>query len=132
MHRLMAAILLLLVGAAAGTWLPPLIAGSRAQGADVRCVQVGNSTICKGQSIKEIPWNFHRNLGGIVGIFCDYERPGKARENGNLLDIPSLVSGCNADRYAVSLSSGVVLTNFWIEDGLIVQIDRFNANPIDL
>ena len=67
-----------------------------------------------------------------MDVSCDYERPGKATLNGDLLDIPSITGGCRSGKYVVSLSDGAVLTNFWIDAGHVAQIDRFDANPVDL
>jgi hypothetical protein len=131
MRNLIAILAALAVGGAAGAYLPDLIAGSRAQGIDVLCLQASSGTICKGQSVTKIPWNWENAFGGIVFVACDFVRAGEAKESGFLLDIPSIAAGCKANRYVVSLSDGAVQTNFWIANGLIVQIDRFEANPID-
>lgn len=132
MRGLIAVLMALALGGVGGAILPTLIEGWQAQGPDVRCIQVSGRSVCQGQAVTELPWNWDKRLGGIVSVSCDFERPGKGRESGYLIDIPSIASGCKTPRYVVSLSDGAVLTNFWIDDGRIARIDRYDANPIDL
>lgn len=132
MRRVVTNLLALLIGGLAGAVLPTFIAGSQAQGADVRCIRASGHTICKGHAVTELPWNWPIKFGGVVALSCDFERPGKAKLNGGLIGVRSIVSGCRTARYVVSLSDGGVETNFWIDSGRIVQIDRFNASSIDL
>ena len=132
MKRIVGMVLLLLLSAAAGAWLPNTIAAARAEGVDVDCIQVSGSTFCKGQPLTDLPYNFHRHLGGIVAVSCGYERSGTSLINGDLLSLPEMVNGCRTGRYVASLSNGAVWTNFWVDDGRVAQIDRYDANPLEL
>lgn len=118
-------------GAIVGSEVPKFVAEELAQGPNVQCIDVSGHAICKGQAIAKLPSEWDRKLGGIVGIDCDFHRPGMAKLNGSSHDVASITSGCKTTRYVVTLSDGAVLTNFWINDGKIAQIDRFDANPID-
>lgn len=131
MRRLVGAAILVALGATGGAWLPTLIAASHAEGADVRCVTLSSQTVCKGQPIKDLDWNSQRALGGVVGLTCNYERPGSARQGQSRDGIPAIVGGCSTKRYLVSFSDGTIRTNFWVDGGYIAQIDRVDANPME-
>lgn len=132
MKRGLVIMFLMLASAAAGAWLPAVIAGQLVGGPDVPCIRVSGESICKGSSVDEIPWHVRRDLGGIVALSCSYERPGEARRYGDLFSLSEMVGGCSSGRYVVSLSDGAIWTNFWVDGGRLAQIDRFNANPLEL
>lgn len=124
MKWIVGAALWALVSAAAGALAPTLIARAGAEGQDVRCIQVSGSTFCKGAALDTLPYDANRDLGGIVALSCDWERPGKASPNGQL-PLPAMARGCPSGRYVVSHRDAAVVTNFWVSAGRVHQIDRY-------
>ena len=132
MARLTGIVSLMLLSAAAGAWLPPIIAGQRAAGADVSCLQVAGRQVCKGQAIADLPWSANPSMGGIVSLSCDFERPGKTRENGHMFTLSDIARGCGSRQFVATFSNGNTLTNLWVADGRLLQIDQFNSRTLDL
>ena len=62
MRRALMIVFAAALGAVCGKFLPTLIAGSLAQGQDVRCIHVAGRAICKGQSVSELPPNWDREF----------------------------------------------------------------------
>lgn len=130
MWRFVGALALLVVGTCAGAWLPALIAGATAEGPDVRCIYGGR--ICTGQRYEEAlnVYNLDRELGGVISITCGFELPGSSAAANPSLFLSTIPRGCPSPRFVVILNDGNVQTNFWVDQGRIVRIDRYSAHPL--
>ena len=127
MWRVVVVLLLMSFSFAAGAWGLDLVAAARAEGRDVKCIEVDGRQVCKGFPIDDalLNYDFARKLGGLAWVDCG--------QSGDSLrsTIPAIVRGCADRRYVAVLSDGNVQTNLWVADGRVVRIDQYDANPIE-
>lgn len=123
MRRLVLGLVLIMLGAAAGAWLPALIASESAEGANVQCIHVDKQSVCKGQSIAKLAASWDK-LGGIANVICGYNQLGTVKDEDYRFELPEIVKGCDGSRYVVDLNEGAVRTSLWIDNGRIARIDR--------
>lgn len=126
MRRAIFALALLLVGAAAGAWIPNFVASQSGEGSNAQCIRVHGRSVCRGQSVATLTASF-TEMGGITDLQCGWQ------ENDNTwkFQIPDIVGGCKGPRYVVGLSDGVLRTTLWIDNGRIARIGRESAHPIE-
>jgi len=124
-----------IVGFALGVWLSPALLLfwpiGVAEGAALRCLP-GNQ-VCVGSKASEAlkPYVFEGKYGGLIGVACNFDEPGSRK--GDDINLQSFAErGCPGGRYVATFSNGRVMTNFWVEDGVIVQLDRYPKQVLDL
>lgn len=126
MRTVVLGLVLIMIGAAAGAWLPALLASESAEGPNVQCIHVGKQSVCKGQSIATLAASWDK-LGGIVNVTCSYDQLGTVKDEDYRSEVPEIVKGCNGPRYVVDLNDGVVRTSLWIDNERIARIDRWGT-----
>jgi hypothetical protein len=96
----------------------------------VRCVAGGR--VCVGSpSAAVFGYAIDDHIGGVLDVTCGYEAPGRGALN--RLSIPDLMKrDCLDEKYVISFSNGLRLTNIWVESGRIARIDNYPRHTLDL
>lgn len=113
----------------AGMIGPGLVTWLSYPGANVRCIEYGR--ICVGMPVDRVLSSFavEEPLGGMIDLTCGFTKPGQGA--GDDIGIVGLLRReCSEEKVVASFTKGGDLTNLWIDDGRIVQIDRFPRHDI--
>ena len=113
----------------AGMIGPGLVSWLSHPGANVRCIESGR--ICVGMTVDRVLSSFavEEALGGMIDFTCGFTKPGQGALD-SIGIVGLLRRECSKDRVVASFTKGGDLTNVWIDDGRIVQIDRFPRHDI--
>lgn len=113
----------------AGMIGPGLVKWLSYPGSNVRCIE--NGRICVGMPVDRVLSSFavEDALGGMIDFTCGFTKPGQGAVD-SIGIVGLLRRECSEEKVVASFTKGGDLTNLWIEDGRIVQIDRFPRHDI--
>jgi hypothetical protein len=132
MRLVVMAVALVLAFVAGMAFFPVLRAAHHdvAYGSAIRCVRA--HTLCVGMKFDgPAAIRLEEEVGGFIDLYCGFDRPGGMV--GQMMVLDAVVSGgCAQPRYVAQFSNGADLTSLWIDNGVIVQVDRYPRHTLDL
>lgn len=122
-----------LLAFAAGVWSAPLIAMAadhQPEGQALKCVAHGR--VCVGMKAEQVlSSSSEDNFGGLIGIYCGFDHPGSGA--GPAMSLAEVIKGgCPGSRYVAEFSDGRHLTSVWVDNSVVVQLDRVPRHTLDL
>ncbi|WP_339914783.1 hypothetical protein [uncultured Brevundimonas sp.] len=97
-------------------------------GQKVQCVAGG--AVCVGQPVSTaFGYGIDDRIGGVLDVRCG--PPVRDGSQGNLNPFELMSENCAEAQYRVAFSNGRRLTNVWVDQGLIVQLDDYPRHTID-
>lgn len=132
--RTIIVVVIALLAFGAGVWGSPLVSAAldrEPKGHALKCIAHGR--VCVGAQAKQVlSTSAEDNFGGLIGVFCGFDRPG-GRVSLHITSVAELIAGgCPEPRYVAQFSDGRHLTSVWVSDGVVVQLDRVPRNTLDL
>jgi hypothetical protein len=117
----------------AGAMVAPLVTAlsdREPEGSRLSCVAYGR--VCVGMRAEQaMSSSAEDNFGGPLDVGCGFDRPGSGVNfHMSLAEVVS--GGCSRNRYVASFSDGRHLTNVRIDNGAVVELDRFPRHALDL
>lgn len=115
-----------------GVWASPTliaVARHRPDGHGLTCMAQGE--ICVGMKAQQVlSINLADNFGGLVEVYCGFNRPGDPGVS-PVVHVPQLIErGCASPKYVAQFSDGRQRTSVWIENGVIVFLGRGPAHAV--
>ena len=115
---------------AIGVWASPAMIAAgrhRAEGASLHCLAKGQ--ICVGAPAQKVmSVNLADDLGGLVEVYCGFDRPGDPGA-APIVDISQLIArGCASPKYMAQFSDGRQVSRVWVDHGVVVALSRGPAH----
>ncbi|MBU2291532.1 MAG: hypothetical protein KKC29_10585 [Alphaproteobacteria bacterium] len=99
-----------------------------AGGQKVQCVAGG--AVCVGQPVSTaFGYGIDDRIGGVLNVRCGPSVRSVPQGYLNAYDLMS--QNCAEAQYMIAFSNGRRLTNVWVDQGLIVQLDDYPRHTID-
>jgi hypothetical protein len=101
------------------------------EGHALKCIAYGR--VCVGmRADRVLSTSAEDNFGGLIGVFCGFDRPG-GRVGLHIVSVGELIGqGCSNPKYVAQFSDGRHLTSVWVKNGSVTQLDHVPRDTLDL